>query len=542
MLNKTKYEDMGTSWPFLKVPVINESSDSPVDAVAALVYGFLLYRLRCKDPDRRASSRTAIAKHLRLDRKAVNRTVALLLMGGLASECDGKVTAMKPSGQSCDWFRTRKANTSGDWSDGFVYDKVFLPRSSTVLSLRTNILFWHLVRLSKPVEGMPGYFQAGGFAGSPVKRLSTKYLAKGLGCDRRTASRAVKRLRALGLITINQRKWRGKSYFVVGIPPIGTNACLWRSSWKSSKDEGPPDLEITAEELFGVPSAVVLEPALPYDEGAGLTLMAYGIRGKIADKILTKIIKYRINPPVWKKLLAEASRDHERNNEEKLTDGNVKHCGFLLEYMLAEYVKQNLAQHQIARQPRDHNEMNATDLLSGMRLTRNLHELLRTAINAESLPLRGGGCIPCRLNWEVVHGVLRKEGTTFESFQKEVAAYIFSDKRGQPASDWYDAWMAERQIPPFRPAPMTARGFDSKDQRHIRIHAEIVAGGIVGKNNEAEFNTLLNSLIQLGCWQASRTTVGSVTSEIDMLKTVIKEKRLAGDPGVDLGDSEFAAA
>jgi hypothetical protein len=120
---KMKYEDMGDR-PFLFVPVIDErSKDVPLDALTTLVYGLLLYRLGHQDPKKHSMTRTAVSRLLRLDKKAVDRAVAVLVGGGAVSEQGTRIMAIQPQGASATWFRFQSKQSDGEWRDWFIYDR-----------------------------------------------------------------------------------------------------------------------------------------------------------------------------------------------------------------------------------------------------------------------------------------------------------------------------------------------------------------------------------------------------------------------------------
>lgn len=541
---KTKYQDMGDR-AFLLVPVFDERvKDRPLDSVGALVYAYLLFLARNKKPERRSASRTKISLSLRLDKKAVDKAVGILIQGGLVHELGSRVEAVESGAVSCGWFRRRK-KSSGRWYDGFVVDRVFLPKSSTTLSVRTNQLFWRLMRISHPVARMPGYHQAGAHPDRPPRHLSAKYLARGLGCDRRTATRSLGRLRRLKLITILQV---GPKKFVVGIPPIGESAALWRDGWtRAGRKEEP--VEITAESLFLVPSPETLEPAKETQTRVGLCATAYGITGKILEEITTTVTEHRVPPSDWEPLLKLADQIHRENREKDPDRFKTRHCGRLFKSMLADLVAKRAAGEKIAsenvhRYP-SYDEMESRRLLDGLRVTHKANMLLRRAVSEETLPLRHGGCIPCGLMWEHVRLIATAAEGDYEKFREDIADRIFGDSDNRADCPWYVAWMNERQIPDWDHAPLEALGLGRWDFGRVQSHAEELVGTICDWKDGARARNLANLLIKYGCKEAAGASgdkvLEAMTGAFDrVMKNGIGE--VAGGSGKANGKTPVPAA
>lgn len=520
---KTKYEEV-EGRPFVCVPVIYERpADVPVDSLGSLIYGYLLYSLGNKNARHRSTTRTEIARALRLDKRAVDRAITVLVNGGAVQEEGSRLRAVQPSGPSRGWFRVVKDTRNKAWNECFVYDRVYLPRSHTAISVKTNALFWHLVKLAYPVDGMPGYFMAGVPARVKGIHLSETYLANGLGVYRKTVSRGLKRLQQLGLIRIERDS---RKSFVVGIPPIGVKVDLWRDKWKQAK-QAACSREITAETLFGVPSSEALMPADRYDRDVGVYMRAYSIKGEIVEKITTKIVKHQLMPDEWQSLLIQAKRDHDRNRE-KQPGQFPEGCGHLFNYMLDEHLKTREAQAHICtgRGYWTHSEMEATGLSDSLRLTRDAFCLVRHAVQSESLALRGGGCVPCRLNWDMVASIMKQAGKDFTAFKQSIAEAIFPP-RSSPESDWYDAWMSMEQIPARCDAPMQTLGMDHTARNKVRAHAAGVANWVYSKDDQINHPHLANDLVRLGCWQACSRSAQAVMDSIDDIIQVLMKP--AGD-------------
>jgi hypothetical protein len=513
---KKKYEDMDQR-PFLLVPVINESgNDVPIDAIGSLVYGYLLYRAR-KGED---ASRTAIATSLRLDKKATNRAVEILLRGA-AEEDHGRIRVVEPRGEARKWFRLKEQGARDEWFERFVYDRVYLPRSSSTLSGRTNRLFWHLVKLGQPVDRMPGYLQVGGQSGKTPKYLTHKYLAKGQGCSRGTIARSLRRLVGLGLLTIQRI---GENQFVVGIHPISTKASFWRETWNGRTRREKPVVEVTAESLFGVPSGEALEPSVCGDAGAALYIRAMGIKGRVAEEIVTMIVKNEIPPRHWRTLLEEADRDHKRNLEDQPGKFKVKHCGFLFKRILADHIEKERVRCFVAgeRSPMTLAEMEANSLLLPLRMTMEGKGLLRAAVKAEHLELRDGRVVPCLLSWGKVVEVLKAVEKDFMAFKTGVAARIF---KGKVDSAWYDAWMNLEQIPIQDDKPLEEKKLEAKDRTLVRVHATRIAERKYGESEVVARAHLVNDLIRLACWQTPGRSVTALKEALDDISRVLFEAK-----------------
>ncbi len=509
---KTKYQDMGDR-AFLLVPVFDERvKDCPLDSTGALVYGYLLFLARNKKPERRNTSRTRISLSLRLDKKAVDKAVRFLIARGLVGEVGSRVEAVEPVEGSCGWFR-RRLRSRGRWYDRFVVDRVFLPKSSTTLSVRTNQLFWRLVRISHPVAGMPGYHNAGAHPDKPPRHLSAKYLARGINCDRRTTTRALTRLQGLKLITIQQVLPRK---FVVGIPPVGELAALWRDGWKRVRREEKP-AEITAESLFAVPSTSALEPSRETQTQVGLFATGFGIVGRDLEEIITKVTTCRVPPTDWKPLLTLADEIHRANREKDPDKYKMRHCGRLFKRMLDDFIATRDAGQQIRSEnvhtPRGYDEMESQYLLNGW-ATHQAWVLLRQAVSVEQLPLRHGGYVPCRFHWEEVHSIAKAAKRDYERFKEDVAARIFGASKNKDECPWYVAWMSQQPIPDWDEAPLEALGVRRWDFQEVKSHAEELVVTLDDRGDEVRSRTLANLLIKYGCKEAAGKTGKEVRKAI----------------------------
>jgi hypothetical protein len=527
---KTKYEDMAEHRAFVMVPVLDERlQDIPLDTQDMLVYGFLVYRARKEKLS--PTSRTKLAHTLRLDKKAADRSVHRLIRAGLAESKEGRVAACEPAGNNREWFRYRK-NATGPWYGRFCYDRVYLARSSVTISVRTNCLFWHLVKIGFPLANMPGYLQAGG--DKKAKWLTNEYLAKGLRCCPRTVGRGLKRLAELRLISICRR---GRHNFFVGIRPLARNSSLWRKSWKAVVADNEP---VTAQSLFGVPSSAELIPELRFDLAITKYLRAFRVSGEEAQKCITKILKYRIDDEVWKPLLDEAVKTHARNHASNPKAYPAGNCVFLFKHMLDERIKQDSARAELRGSllgPRSGDEMDALGRVADYRLVREAGDLIREAVREECLPLRDGNVVPCRIHWDTVLACAKKAGKDWKTFRRLFAEQIFDQSGDPPASDWYDAWMTVEQIPDWDYSPMTTLGMDRRAKDTVLFTAKIMAKKFHDEEDTLRFRHVVNDLIRLGCWQAGSSSPSRVEYAIQDICRVLT--RQSGGDRTDCGGAPY---
>ena len=412
--------------PFLLVPVINENaSDALLNPQDTLVYGYLLFRAK----KGRGSSKTEIRRSLRLDARAVETSLGKLGAVGLVSSEGRSIRAEEPNAQIREWFRFQN-RCCEQWQDQFVYDRVYLPRSSTTLSIRTNALFWHLVRLGMPVQGMPGHLQVGGIPNTAPRFLTQEYLARGVGIYRRTVSRGLKRLLGLGLITVVSR---GRHAFFVGVRPLKQNAHLWRDEWQETEVDKP----VTAKELFGVPSKAPVKTTPPVERPIIRRLLQYGINGDVVVRLAEFIEENDIDPDVWKDLLKTAYADHDGNRV--VDDGLPRHCGYLFLYELEKHLKIREARAFERMPPPTWEEKMAKEEIEAMNAPQGTLRLLYAAARAESLDLVDGRTIPCPLNWEEIERVAKESRRDFKTFQRSIEAELFDGVEAHQC-EWLDRW------------------------------------------------------------------------------------------------------
>jgi hypothetical protein len=385
--------------------------------------------------------------------------------GIVAADDKRRWTAVEPAGESRELFRFR-TKCNKEWQSQFVYDRVYLPRSSSMLSIKTNALFWRLYRWGAPVQSMPGYLQVGGHAECPVPYFTNTYLAKGLRCHRTTISNGLQRLKRMGLI------WTCKidpsihpDGFVVGIRPITQHLDLWRKK----RSRKAASVVVTAQQLFGVPSSMVVAPAQTDRNDPEAHFVASRIPTHEIQILVAMIEDHSIGVDVWRPLLRKASAKHE---EYKASNPSaVDHCGFLFKKMLKDRVKADATIHTIAPTwtPPTYDEMEAGRAMDDMRLPPEGRRLLRSAVTKESLPLKDGGSVPCSLNWEKVVALHKKTKGDWALFQQAIIQSIFSFPSDRPPSCvWYEQWLSVEPIPKPDNTPLVAAGVPESDSRELR--------------------------------------------------------------------------
>ena len=511
-MNSGKYKAMADRIR-ISVPVINHSlKANPLDPIQVLVYGYLVFRSRRK----RAVSRTAIGRSLRLDRAAVRRAIHSLGGLGLVRE-DGKgsVEALEPAGPARQYFKFRNKPCE-EWQASFVFDRVFLPCSSRTLSVITNAVFWRLYKWGVPVNSMPGYLQVGGHPDCPVEYLKKRYLVNGLGCHRTTITNALKRLVRLGLIKIFPIEGRK---FAVGIPPLKKHVSLWRETWQKPR----PPVTVTAQQLFGVPSSAPVTPARPQPtNGLAADLTASHIPPRLADQIMEVVERHEIPRDACRRMLTRAARKHAENREGK--PEAVEHCGYLLKKMLGDWGEAESKRQEInaVYTPPSSAEMNADEAMRNMRFDSDAERLLRQAVRSESLELDDGGAVPSPLNWEMVNAVQEKTKGDFVRFKEETARSIFAFEAGRPPRcRWYELWMATKQIPLSDEEPLRACGVDSWNLRDIRsVVDDWVAGFVEGASERIEYG---NRFMWLASLQTSERSSGAMLDAMERLARQVRK-------------------
>jgi predicted transcriptional regulator len=462
IMSRNKYRQFVDHKCF-SVPVINDRpQQTPLDAIQTLIYGFLVFRSR----KNRSASRTEIGRNLRLDRAAVTRAIKSLAgLGVIVEAANRQWLAVEPAEPVKDLFRFR-TQCNGEWQSRFVYDRVCIPQSSSVLSVKTNALFWRLYKLGRAVQSMPGYLQAGGHAECPVPYFTNAYLAKGLRCHRTTISKGLQRLKRLGLI------WTHKidpsihpDGFVVGIPPITSHLDLWRKK----RSHKATSVVVTAQQLFGVPSAMVVAPKQTDRNDPEAHFVASRIPTREIQILVAMIEEHSIGVDIWRPLLKKASAKHE---EYKASNPSaVDHCGFLFKKMLEDRVKADVKRQVIAPTwtPPTYDEVNAGTAMDDMRLPPEGRRLLRSAVTSESLSLKDDGCVPCSLNWEKVVAVHKKTKGDWALFQQAIIQSIFSFPSDRPPSCvWYEQWLSVEPIPKPDNTPLVEAGVPESDARELR--------------------------------------------------------------------------
>ncbi len=515
----------------VSVPVIKETHDqSPLDTIQTLVFGFLVFRSRIA----RRASRTEIGKFLRLDRKAVSRAIqSLERLGIIVADNKGRWSAVEPTGNARDLFRLReKYSSNEEWQSRFVYDRVYLPMSSSVLSLKTNALFWRLFKFGRPVQLMPGYLQVGGHADCPVRFLTMRYLAKSLRCHRTTISSSLDRLRQMKLITVHRIEGhRHKHAFAVGIPPINNRLDLWRRESRKVRSS----IVVTAQQLFGVPSATTVVPMQPDRNDPESVFVASRFPTRVVQGLVAMIEEHSVGVDIWRPLLKKASVKHETNAASNPSAAD--HCGFLFEKMLRDWVKADETRHAIAPSwsPPTCDEMEATRAMEDMRLPPEGHNLLRSAVTQDSLPLADGGCVPCPLNWEQVVAIHKQAKGEWVLFKQAIIQSLFSFSSDRPPEClWYERWLAVEPIPQPDNTPMTQAGLAESDARELRFTVdEWIRTFIEDERRAVAYG---DRFVWLAAQQMTRSDIKNAASALAAIAADLRPLELqAVDDGLDKG-------
>jgi hypothetical protein len=417
---------------FLTIPVLYEQRlDHPLNSIDCLVYGYLLFLVRKQN----FATQSSICNSLRLDRQAGKASLERLAGEQLVIQKDGGWVAQEPRQQ--DLFRTQK-NAEGAWYERFVYDKVYLPVSSAVLPVRANLLFWHLVRLGKPVEKMPGHLRIGGEGN---KYLTDVYLARGLNCDRKTAHRCLRRLRKLGLINTHPY---AKGY-AVGVFPLKQNVGLWRRTWQQQPKVAAP---LTMQELFAVPSPAVVRNDHDLERSVLKTLRIYEITGKVAQDLTYIIVEGQICPTVWQPMLKRAQSENLSNLEKGKSRWG--HCGFLFAHLLREYCEVRSERRRHSYRYPTSEEWRLGDILHPLGLTVEERRLIGQVMEKMNLYSDSGSMIPANCEFEQIAAIAAASKGSKKAFKSELAHRIFGE-HVQHANDyqWYREWtLKEDEVGP----------------------------------------------------------------------------------------------
>src|SRR5690606_38289719 len=130
------------------------------------------------------------------------------------------------------------------------YIQTKVARRSVGLTVKTNALYWLLVRLARPVERLSTHLAIAPSVGSVPKKIKATYLVRALRFDPETVASALDTLERIGLI--RRVKLRG-GYFAVGIPPLTDEQRSWWRDRENSESVG-------LKELFGLPSPLAAAP------------------------------------------------------------------------------------------------------------------------------------------------------------------------------------------------------------------------------------------------------------------------------------------
>ena len=487
-----KYESMKLKnkddRPFVMVPVLHEKRvATDLRSQDCLVYGYLLFLARKQNH----ATQTVVCNSLQIDRQCCKQSLARLKKHQLIQQDAVGYRAIEPSGHPV--FRTQD-KAKGDWYERFIYDRVYLPCSAKTLPVRANLLFWHLVRMAKPIQGMPGHLRLGG---SDNRYYTHTYWATGIGCDRKTAGTSIQRLRELELIKI-------RSYhkgYAIGILPLGKHVELWRDSWQDKPRVAPA---LSAKELFSVPSPAPLHTEESLYGKIIKVLRGYGITGQLGEELAVEIMEQGICPTVWRPMLDKVQADHFANWEDGKT-GN-RHCGFLFRHVLCDYLairESNRAANAINR-IRTSDEMNLAGAIGSLRLTDRERELVAEAIAREFLSGDDGRLIPCHLTAEAVIDLARAAKGNVRSFKNAVTAVLVgADAKEARAFRWIRCWLQGGDEELEDNTPLERAGVSEWQLADIRAWANYRLTGDHSPGT-GEVVGRINTLLRLSCWQAVR--------------------------------------
>jgi hypothetical protein len=466
---------------FLKVPVFHVARTAAnLTSVDTLVYGYLLFLARKQGK----ASQTAICSSLRLDRQSTKRSLDRLKSHLLADERGGQWCAVEPGVGT---IFQQIPDAKGEWWDRFIYDRVYIARSSERLPLRANLLFWHLVRMADEVQGMPGYMRLGGYGN---KFYTHTYWATALGCDRKTAGASISRLENLKLINLHPYHLG----YAVGIFPLKKNAALWRDDWQ---DKPKVAKALTANELFAVPSPATVKQEPSLFTAVVKRLRGYRITGDLGMEITALIIDNDITPDVWIPMLQKAQADNYANREAGKTQN--QHCGFLFRHVLQDWIQ---ARESCLRIPiRSADDMRLDKALGTLGLDGKDSELLSTAIYSNHLCVDGGATIPCELDTtNVAEMALAAKGDK-QAFKKMIVAFLCgADEREARRVSWIRRWESDQNDPEEDNSALEAVGIPALYHADIRQWAYwcltrkdgLGKGQVVGQ---------INMVLKVACWQ-----------------------------------------
>ena len=423
-----KYESMKLKSkedrPFVLVPVLHEKTVATnLRSQDCLVYGYLLFLARKQNKVRLAG----ICESLRLDRLSAKQSLQRLLQCQLVDRAAGEYTALPPLGSRV--FRLQES-AAGEWHQGFIYDRVYLPCSPQTLPVRANLLFWHLVRMAEPVQGMPGHMRVGG---SGNRYYTHTYLGRAIGCDRKTSGACMARLAKLNLL----RVWKCHKGYAIGILPLEMNCHLWRESWHKKPRVLPT---ITAQELFGLPSPAPLQTETTMYGKIVKVLRRFGITGKLGEEMAVLIDKEEVCPTIWRPMLEKAYADNFAN----LEDGKTQnlHCGFLFRSNLEDWLEVRAENRPFKPRITSSEEIQLSQALGTLKLGYSDHDLLQRAINSKYLVGDDDTKIPCPVTAEKVIALATAAQGKVDAFKLSIAKLLFVvDNPASAQFDWYREWM-----------------------------------------------------------------------------------------------------
>jgi Mn-dependent DtxR family transcriptional regulator len=494
----------GENKPFLKVPVLHERrAAKDLGAIDCLVYGYLLFLVRKGNQ----ASQSKVCETLRLDRQSTKRSLGRLQHYGLVQVSGGMYSALDPQGSNV--FRVLEKG-KGEWWDRLIYDRVYLPQSSLKLTVRANLLFWHLVRMAEEVERMPGYLRLGGHSN---RFYTHTYWATALGCDRKTAGTSMEKLSKYGLIQMTKYH---KGY-AIGIFPLKKNAQLWRDHWQKKPKVAPP---LTAKELFAVPSPAIVEAA---DNGYARVfriLRKHQVTGGLANELAQVIVEEDMDSSVWIPMLKKAVADNYANWEDGKTPH--QHGGFLFKYVLYDSLRARAA----ARRDNGYvryttsDEMRMTDALSELKIGQRHWELLKNVLAQDCLHTDDGALIPCPLDYETVTELAKKAKGSASTFKKLIVNQLVGhDERDANKVGWIRKWQ-QKEGEEFQDNSMLETlgvcGWQCED---MRKHVMYCLTGQPAQDTGKRVGQV-NAILKVACWQ-----VGVVEKHVlaDRLRQRIEE-------------------
>lgn len=410
---------------FVLVPVLREKTRSPLTYSARLVYGYLVYRCGKNG----GATCPEISRRLHIDCETTRRAVKLLADLGLASKTGHEWRAVEPTGPAREFFRWQK-KADGPWQKTLVYDRTYLPSAACPFGLKANAMFWWLVKMAAPADGLRNCM----FITYPAF-LTIEYLTNGLHFDPKTIRTALKELQKVGLVHVVRSGSRSKG-FQVGLRIHRRCESWWRNEWE--KNTAVP---LTARELFGMPSNYEVKEDVTAQPEAVRYLLKFGIPPKIATQITAIIEQHLIPPREWKAMLDRIRRDHEANRMDK--PDYPAHCGKLFLHQLMA----NIQQEQAKSERFSRTGIRTSDEMRGEEAVRQLsqHEqvvlLLHNLIGHGQVVLDDDMEMPVRIGWDEIPEMVKESMWSKNRFKEMLLERVFGSTDPVPCL-WYRRWVA----------------------------------------------------------------------------------------------------